>query len=214
MLNPKDYYYMLKCRNQWIKKNKNNFTKVGKNKNREILGLLKSGKIKIGKGTYGHINIDSLYAENEGLYIGAYCSISSQSTFLLSGEHNIKSISTYPFDEFLFFNSVTKKSKGPIVIEDDVWICDHSIILSGVHIGKGAVVAAGAVVTKDVPPYAVVGGNPAKVIKYRFSDKIIEGLMGIDYNFWNDEFIRENEDIFCSDFNEKKLEILRNEMKS
>ena len=74
------------------------------------------------------------------------------------------------------------QSKGDIVVADDVWIGNRAMIMSGVHIGQGAVIAAGAVVTKDVPPYAVVGGVPACVIKYRFSEKVIKELVKIDYS--------------------------------
>ena len=72
--------------------------------------------------------------------------------------------------------------KGDIIVEDDVWIGCRVTVLSGVHIGQGAVVAAGALVTKDVPPYAIVGGVPAKVIKYRFEPEMIEELLKIDYS--------------------------------
>lgn len=73
------------------------------------------------------------------------------------------------------------QAKGNIIVNDDVWIGDSALILSGVEIGQGAVIAAGAVVTEDVPPYAVVGGVPAKVIKYRFRDDVIKELVKIDY---------------------------------
>lgn len=83
-------------------------------------------------------------------------------------------------------------SKGPIVIGNDVWIGMDSMILSGVTIGQGAVIAAGSVVTKDVPPYAIVGGNPAKVIKYRFEPQIIDRLLKIEFSNINDRFVQEN----------------------
>ena len=73
-------------------------------------------------------------------------------------------------------------SKGDIILEDDVWIGQRAMIMSGIRIGQGAVVAAGAVVTKDVPPYAIVGGVPAKVIRYRFAPELTQELMKIDYN--------------------------------
>ena len=83
-------------------------------------------------------------------------------------------------------------SKGNITVDDDVWIGFRSTILSGVHIGQGAVIAAGSVVTKDVPPYAIVGGVPAKVIKYRFPSNIINELLKIDYKKMTEDMIKEH----------------------
>lgn len=83
-----------------------------------------------------------------------------------------------------------------VLVGSDVWICDNSLIIAGVTIGDGAVVAAGSVVTKDVPPYAIVGGNPAKVIRYRFSEGVIEWLLSRQW--WNDEYdcLKENAAFF------------------
>lgn len=194
MLTIRDLYYAIKCERMWRVCNANNFTRVGKTRNKIVLELLASGRIEIGDKTYGRINIDSSNAENEGLRIGAFCSISNQATFLLSGEHNIDTVSTYPFDAMLFGECVCRKSKGPIVLEDDVWVGDHALILSGVHIGRGAIIAAGAVVAKDVPPYAIVGGNPARVIRYRFDEETIKKLMEIDFQTWDDAFLAKNKE--------------------
>ncbi|MGN9105593.1 DapH/DapD/GlmU-related protein [Oliverpabstia intestinalis] len=85
-------------------------------------------------------------------------------------------------------------AKGDIRVDDDVWIGYGASIMSGVHIGQGAVVAAGAVVTKDVPPYAIVGGVPAKVIKYRFEPEMIEELLKVDYSELTKEDIEKHID--------------------
>lgn len=176
------YINALRCKVVWKKKNRHNYTRIGKNKNNIILNMIRKDKISVGNYSYGAINIDCLGDDYEELRIGSFCSISSQSSFLLSGEHNLSTISSYPFDVF-FFGSKTGKGccKGPIIIDDDVWIGDKALILSGVHIGQGAVVAAGAVVTKDIPPYAVVGGVPAHIIKYRFNEQLRSKLMRVDY---------------------------------
>nr|WP_275298384.1 hypothetical protein [Clostridium sp. YIM B02555] len=91
----------------------------------------------------------------------------------------------YPYKVRKFNYLFEALTKGPLIIDDEVWIGDKALILSGVHIGKGAIVAAGSVVVHDVPPYAIVGGNPAKVIKYRFSSTIINKIMSINLSEMN-----------------------------
>ena len=101
------------------------------------------------------------------------------------------------------------KSKGNIYVDDDVWIGYGAIILSGVHIGQGAVIAAGAVVTVDIPPYAIVGGVPAKVLKYRFESDMIEELLKIDYSKLDKEMIEEHiDDLYIELKNPKQLDWL------
>jgi acetyltransferase-like isoleucine patch superfamily enzyme len=112
------------------------------------------------------------------IIIGKKCSIAINCVFSLSN-HLIDNFSTSPSVTSIFSHSkgnLSSYSKGDILIKNDVWICANSTIIDGITIGNGAVVAAGSVVTKDVPPYAVVGGNPAKIIKYRFSKEIIDEI--------------------------------------
>lgn len=141
-------------------------------------------KIRIGKNTYGTINVKMFGNPNERLEIGNYCSIASNVIFVLGGNHNYQYLSTYPFKNKLLndFSVIEADTKGKIIIEDDVWIGINSLILSGVKIGQGAVIAAGSVVTKDIPPYAIVGGNPAHIIKYRFGENTINKLLNIDFD--------------------------------
>lgn len=117
----------------------------------------------------------------------------------MSGEHSITGIMTYPLIDDVKINS---RSKGAIIVDDDVWIGYGATIMSGVHIGQGAVVAAGAVVTKDVPPYAIVGGVPAKVIKYRFEPEMIEELLKIDYGKLTKEDIAKHIDDLYTELND------------
>lgn len=134
------------------------------------------------------------------LIIGKFCSIACGAKFLFtSANHTVKSLSTYPFP--LFFEqwgldkaNVTDAwdNKGDIVIGSDVWIGYEAVILSGVTIGDGAVIGARAVVTKDVPPYTIVGGVPAKPIRKRFSDSSIETLLALKWWDWPDEKIAKN----------------------
>ncbi len=138
--------------------------------------------IDAGQGSYGELNIVT-FGKDYKLKIGDYVSIAQDVTFILQAEHYINHISTYPFRaKILKEREPEAFAKGDIIVEDDVWIGYGATIMSGVKIGKGAVVAAGSVVTKEVPPYAVVGGTPAKIIKYRFSVSLITELMKIDYS--------------------------------
>lgn len=139
------------------------------------------------------------YPVNEDkLIIGKFCSIACGAKFMFtSGNHALKSLSTYPFpifsEEWDSSMNVTEAwdNKGNIVIGNDVWIGYEAVIMPGVHIGDGAIIGTRAVVTKDVPPYAIVGGEPAKVIKKRFDDCIIEDLLKIKWWNWSYEKISE-----------------------
>ena len=133
------------------------------------------------------LNVKSWGSENEGLEIGNYVSIASDVIFILGGNHYTKTITTYPF-KVMYFNETIPEalSKGKIIIEDDVWIGMNSLILSGVKIGKGAVIGAGSVVSKHIPPYAIAVGNPCKVIKYRFSEAIMEKVNKIKFENINE----------------------------
>jgi acetyltransferase-like isoleucine patch superfamily enzyme len=110
------------------------------------------------------------------LAVGRYCSIADGVEILLGGDHRLDFVTTYPFGAMTGIwpeaagRDGFHASKGDVVIGHDVWLGSQCMILSGVRIGHGAVVAARAVVTKDVPPYAVVGGNPARVIRMRFDE--------------------------------------------
>lgn len=165
------------------------------------ISLLKEAPINqifIGKYTYGNINA-LIFDSKTKLIIGSFCSIAPNVTFIPSADHYLNHISTYPFKSKIIDGSLEGISKGDIVIGDDVWLGYESTILSGVHIGQGAIIAAGSVVTKDVPPYAIVGGVPAKVIKFRFESNMIEKLLKIDYSKLSEKMIKENIDSLYMD---------------
>ncbi len=150
-------------------------------------------KVKVGKFTYGDLHIQSQNDEGEGLEIGHYCSIARGVCFLLGGNHYYKRFTTYPFKAiFIGDHIIETTTKGKIIVGDDVWIGVEAFIMPGVKIGQGAIVAARSVVTKDVPPYAIVGGNPAAIIKYRFPYEVIEKLLRIDFSKIEPQTILEN----------------------
>ncbi|WP_275695529.1 CatB-related O-acetyltransferase [Fredinandcohnia quinoae] len=133
--------------------------------------------------------------DSTNILIGNYSSIAHGVSFLLNLNHDYLSVSSYDWSSVLNWDVDMKiKTKGQIIIGNDVWIGRGATLLPGIVIGNGAVVAADAVVTKDVPPYAIVGGNPAKVIKYRFSNEIIDKLNKIKWWNWKDNKIMESKD--------------------
>jgi Acetyltransferase (isoleucine patch superfamily) len=139
-------------------------------------------KISCGVGTYGKIRVEFYGNENERISIGSYCSIADGVIFIAGGNHKLNCISTFPFKTYYYKIGDVAETKGKIIVDDDVWIGIGAIILSGVTIGRGAVVGAYSVVTKDVEPYAIVAGNPARFIRFRFSNKVIAKLKKINLN--------------------------------
>ncbi len=155
----------------------------------------------IGDYTYGKPRVVS-WGEGTSLRIGKYCSISTHVIIFLGSEHRTDWVSTYPFPYLWKEASSTKGhpfSKGDVIIGNDVYIGYNVTILSGVAIGDGAAIGACSVVTKDVPPYAVVAGNPARVLRYRFDEEAIEKLLKIKWWNWPDEKVKENIHLICSD---------------
>jgi acetyltransferase-like isoleucine patch superfamily enzyme len=142
----------------------------------------------IGRWTYGKPKILS-WGEGAILKIGSFCSISDEVKIFLGGEHRIDWVTTYPFNKL--WESARKftghpATKGDVIIGSDVWIGAGALILSGVTIGDGAVVGARAVVSKDVPAYGVVAGNPAQLIKKRFNEDVTQHLLKIAWWDWED----------------------------
>ncbi len=171
---------------QWRRRNKHNFT-VAKN-------MFPMNSVEIGNSSYGGINVLDFGGDYK-LNIGSFCSIAPNVTFVLQADHTMDYFSTYPFKVKLLGERSEAISKGNITVKDDVWIGCGVIVLSGVTIGQGAVIAAGAVVTHDVSPYAIVAGNPAKVIRYRFSDEVIAEMLDFDYSNLSNLICKENSEL-------------------
>ncbi|MFM5038897.1 CatB-related O-acetyltransferase [Aeromonas veronii] len=160
------YISLLKFKILWRKLNNSNHTVAG--------NIFPIHLVRVGSNSYGVVNIRYWKHPKEGLSIGAYVSIAENVIFILGGNHTTTGYMTYPLHTMRgCYTSDDSYSKGPIVIEDDVWIGFGSIILSGVTIGRGSVIAAGSIVTKSFPAFSVIAGNPAKLIKRRLSDEQI-----------------------------------------
>lgn len=156
-----------------------------------------------GKYTYGNPRI---YWQNDDakLIVGNFCSIAENVNIFLGGNHRTDWVTTYPFGHihpttFNKFNGVGHPStKGNVIIGNDVWIGSGVTIMSGVTIGDGVVIANNSHVVKNVEPYSLVGGNPAKLIKYRFTQEQIEKLLEIKWWHWDDEKINEFTPLLCN----------------
>lgn len=139
------------------------------------------------------------------LIIGKFCAIASGVEFIMNGaNHRMGSVTTYPFN--IMGHGWEKATpqlselpyKGDTLIGNDVWIGQNVTILPGVTIGDGAIIAANATVTKDIPPYHIAGGNPARLLKQRFDDELINLLLELKWWDWSPEKISAHLDILCS----------------
>lgn len=147
----------------------------------------------IGEKSYGKPTI-LFSGSGSKLQVGKFVSIADDVVIMLGGEHRIDWITTYPLNEYFSEWSTIKghpATKGDVIVGNDVWIGREVMILSGVSIGDGAVVGSGAVLTKDVMPYSIVAGNPAKHIRFRFGAETISELMAMAWWDWTDELLRE-----------------------
>jgi len=161
-----------------------------------------SGDISLGKYTslWGP-NLD-IYSGNQKVIIGSFCSI-ARNVSMQTFNHNSKKLSTYFIGQNLFQEKWGNEtvSKGNIIIKNDVWIGSHCVVLGGVTIGNGAIVAANSVVTKDVLPFSIVAGTPAKVIGTRFDEKTIEEIETLAWWDWSTEKIKKHKHYFENEYN-------------
>lgn len=181
------YIKLNSFKRKWIRANKHN----GTIPNNEF----DFDTASVGNYSYGELNVVS-FNNKSHLRIGNFVSIAQNVVFMLDVEHFTNHISTFPF-RVKVLESVKDEahSKGDIVIGDDVWIGYGATVMSGVHVGQGAVIATGAVVTKNIPPFEVWGGVPAKFIKKRFPDEMIEDISKVDFSALTPDIVREMESI-------------------
>ena len=162
------------------------------------------GKYSFGIGSYG---LPQIHDWNEGatLEIGSFCSIATNVQILLGGHHHAEWLTTYPLLDMLNDAGDVPScgfTRGDILVGNDVWLCSNSVVLSGVSIGDGAIVSAGAIVTRDVAPYSVVAGSPARHVRWRFDESTREALLAIAWWNWPVEEIARMATVLCSnDFN-------------
>lgn len=154
----------------------------------------------VGIGTYGMPTVHDWH-EGSTLRIGAYTSIADDVHIFLGGHHRTDWISAYPFPAFIEEAKNIQGfggSRGDVVIGNDVWLASGCTILSGVKVGDGAVVAARAVVTRDVAPYAIVAGNPARIINWRFDEASRQAILASQWWAWPEAEIRQIVPLLCS----------------
>jgi acetyltransferase-like isoleucine patch superfamily enzyme len=165
--------------------------------------ILIGDSYRIGEFTYGRPKVIA-FTKDTKLIIGKFCSIAANVKIVLGADHRMDWVSTYPFPALgkIWPEADGMKghpaSKGDVVIGNDVWIAEGAVILSGVKIGDGAVIGSQAVVSKDVAPYAVVSGNPARFVKNRFDEDTIKMLLQIQWWNWPVEKIRQHLHLICS----------------
>ena len=183
--------------------------------NKETLAYIMA---TIGNMSYMMGTVLNVYLlNNSHVLIGNYCQIARDTVFEIGQNHVFSGVSPYPFDQVLGEENVfahrAPVNKQQLVIGHDVWIGSGVRIIKAVKIDNGAIIGSGAVVTKDVPPYAIVGGNPAKIIRYRFAPEIIQALDKIKWWYWPLEKVKanrqymENVEEFIARFGEKNLKV-------
>ena len=187
---------------------------------RYLKDVMKRDDVQIGEYSYGDVTVHSwagsVHSDSWGrLIIGKFCAF-APCVIELRGNHRMNHVTTYPFKVFaddwpathqLKWADVEGVNPGDVVIGNDVWIGNGATILAGVTIGDGAVVGTGSVVAANVAPYAIVAGNPARLIRKRFDDETIRRLLEIRWWDWSHEKIAANLHIICSENVAKLFEL-------
>jgi acetyltransferase-like isoleucine patch superfamily enzyme len=160
--------------------------------------------VEVGRHTYGFgPDTFPIFTEGARILVGAFCAIDNEARIHGGGEHVTTRAAAYPLNAMIFDrgkrNAIDDVETGPTVIGNDVWIGKGATVLAGLDVGDGAVIGARAVVTRSVPPYAIVAGNPARILRYRFDEQTRERLLVLRWWDWSDEEIRAQERWFMGD---------------
>lgn len=199
-------YKKYKREKEWRKKNTHNFTFLGSN-------TLDLSNIEVGRYSYGPVDVLA-YNQIDKLKIGNFVSIAKGVQFQLGGNHRMDAFLTYPISLLCSSQEYNDTIlSGDTIVCDDVWFGCNCLILSGVKINRGAIIAAGSVVTKDVEPYAIVGGCPAKLIRYRFDEKLRERLLKLNYSKIDDAFLKRHLNEIYTSLREDVVDKIENEIK-
>jgi acetyltransferase-like isoleucine patch superfamily enzyme len=178
--------------------------------------LLDDGIIVMGTGSYGRPHVH--YFEPAGssrphVVVGRYCSVAAEVTFVVNGEHRLDWTTTFPisarFGLPIADNDGHPKITGPVTVGNDVWIGHRALLLGGVTVGDGAVVGAGAVVARDVRPFAIVVGNPAREVRRRFDDEVVDRLLELRWWDLDESAVRSIGHLLCA---EPELDTLAREL--
>jgi acetyltransferase-like isoleucine patch superfamily enzyme len=170
--------------------------------------------VAVGRHTYGYDGETfPIYTEGANIAVGAFCSIGPGVTIHGGGKHRVDRVTTFPLNARMF-DRAKRNAKDDVhtratLVGNDVWIGQGATILAGVSVGDGAVIGAGGVVSRDVEPYAIVVGNPARLVRHRFDRHIRERLLALAWWEWSDEEIRERKAWFEGSIDEFLLEAER-----
>ena len=161
--------------------------------------------VSIGVGTYASSNpVLRTHHKNNKIIIGKFCSLAQNVMIFAGGNHPINYVSTHPLklffetDNFQSWSNDCGDDYEVTEIGNDVWIGEGATILSGISVGSGSIIGAKSVVASSVPPYCIVAGNPAKILRYRFEPNQIEELLCIEWWNWNIQKIKNNLHLICS----------------
>jgi len=199
-------------KNDFLAQHKKSFRVQNSHNNISPMNIFPIDRVKVGAHSYGGLTLHTYNKKNKKdiLVIGNYVSISSNVSFFLDEQHQTKTFCTYPLKSMISGSQseIDALSKGSIIINDEVWIGSHCKILSGINIGKGAIIATGSVVINDVPEYSIVGGVPARIIKYRFEKNIIQRLSRLRLIDLPKHVIQRNIDIFYKEIDINSIKLI------
>ncbi len=169
-------------------------------------------KVHVGEYSYGPLRVIDGDGPSQ-LHIGSYCSIADGVTFLLNADHAVDRLTTFPLRAFVLGGNERVKTRGDIIVEDDVWIGYGAIVLSGVRLGRGSIVAAGAIVTRDVPQYTLAAGVPARAVKNRLPADLIARASQFDLSLLSREFVEHQIDTLEAPVEDATFDKLSSERK-